>query len=88
MKVLRIDPQGVVTNAVFNNLEDLRLQLANFHSLDWQEGIEPTDPDYVDIYSLTLDELIDHGEWRYKWISEEDAEGYLEEQNKLYEEGE
>ena len=76
MKVLRIDNQGVLNDAVFKTLEDLREQLCDFHSIDWQEGIEKDDKDYVDIYSLSLDEIMDHGEWHYKWITNKEAEEY------------
>ena len=76
MKVLRIDNQGVLNGAVYKNREDLRQDLCSYHSIDWQEGIEKDDKDYVNIYSLSLDEIMDHGEWHYEWITNKEAEEY------------
>lgn len=76
MKVLRIDNQGVLNDAVYKNLEDLRQELCHYHSIDWQIGIEKDDKDFIDIHSLTLDEIMDHGEWSYEWITEEEAKQY------------
>jgi len=74
MKVLRIDNQGVLNNAVFKNLEDLRQQLCDYHSIDW-EGVDNNNND-IDIHTLTLDQIMDHGEWSYEWITEEQAKQY------------
>ena len=76
MKVLRIDNQGVLNDAVFKNLEDLREQLCDFHSIDWQEGIDEDDEDYIDIYSLTLEDIMEHGDWSYMMITDKDADEY------------
>ena len=76
MKVLRIDNQGVLNNAVYKNLEDLRQDLCSYHSIDWQEDIEKNDKDYIDIYSLSLEDIMDHGEWNYEWITNKQAEEY------------
>ena len=76
MKVLRIDRQGVIYYAVFKNLEDLRKDLCSYHTIDWQEGIEKDDKDHIDIYSLSLEEIMEHGEWDYKWITNKKAEEY------------
>ncbi len=76
MKVLRIDRQGVLNNAIFKNLEDLRKELCSYHSIDWQEGIEENDKDYIDIYSLSLEDIMEHGEWDYEWITDKEAEEY------------
>jgi len=76
MKVLRIDNQGVLNDAVFKNLEDLREQLCDFHSIDWQEGIDEDDEDYIDIYSLTLEDIMELGDWSYMMITDKDANEY------------
>lgn len=76
MKVLRIDRQEVLNNAVYKNLEDLRYELCSYHSIDWQEGIEEDDKDYIDIYSLSLEDIMEYGEWRYEWITNKQAEEY------------
>ena len=59
MKVLRIDNQRVLEGRVYKTLEDLRLQLCDYHSIDWQIGIDKDDKDYTDIYSLTLEDIMD-----------------------------
>jgi len=64
MKVLRIDLQGAFRDMVFNSLEELRLQLCDYHSVDW-EGVDDYNND-LDIFTLTLDEICDYGEWDYK----------------------
>jgi|TARA_B100001094_G_scaffold264621_1_gene266665 hypothetical protein len=68
MKVLRIDNQDVINDAVFKNLEDLREQLCDFHSIDWQGD--------DDIFSLSLDEIMAHGDWDYMMITDKDADEY------------
>lgn len=87
MKILRICRQGGDVR-VFENKEELRKQLCNFHSIDWQEGIDKNDKDYIDVYSLSLDDIMEHGEWSYKEITDEEAkeidEGYLPIQSNEY----
>ena len=78
MKVLRIDNQGVLNNTIYKNLEDLRQELCSYHSIDWQCGIEKTDKDYIDIYSLSLEDIMNHGEWDYEWITNKQAEEYTD----------
>ena len=34
------------------------------------------DKDYIDIYSLSLEDIMEHGEWRYEWITNKQAEEY------------
>tara|TARA_X000000368_G_C23054578_1_gene723245 strand:- start:3183 stop:3404 length:222 start_codon:yes stop_codon:yes gene_type:complete len=68
MKVLRIDNQDVLNGAVFKNLEDLREQLCDFHSIDWQGD--------DDIFSLSLHEIMSHGDWDYMMITDKDADEY------------
>ena len=36
MKILRVDKQGVLNGAVYNDLESLRQDLCDYHSIDWQ----------------------------------------------------
>jgi len=78
MKVLRIDNQCRDNETVYNSLEELRLQLCDFHSVDWQECLDENDPGYKDIYSLSLDEICSHGDWSYKIISNQEAKKYEE----------
>ena len=74
MKVLRIDLQGAFKDMIFNSREELRLQLCDYHSSDW-EGVDDNDND-IDIFTLTLDEICDYGEWSYKIIdNEKESEG-------------
>jgi hypothetical protein len=68
MKVLRIDRQNVCNGAVYKNLESLRDDLCSFHSIDWDSD--------DDIYSLTLDQIMDYGEWDYEMITDEEAKQY------------
>ena len=42
MRILRIDPQGCLNGTVFKNKEHMRLALCDYHSIDWQEGLEET----------------------------------------------
>ena len=83
MRILRIDPQGCLDDTVFKNKEHMRLALCDYHSIDWQEGMEKTDPDYIDIYTLTFDEICDHGDWDYKYITNQKANEY--EDDRSYE---
>ena len=76
MRILRIDPQGCLNGTVFKNKEHMRLALCDYHSIDWQEGLEETDPNYIDIFSLTFDEICNHGEWDYKYITNKEALDY------------
>jgi len=76
MKILRIDNEGVLPVAVFKDLEDLRKQLCDYHSIDWQEGIDEDDKDYIDIHTLSLEDIMDHGNWSYLKISDEEAKQY------------
>ena len=58
-------------SAVFDSKEDIRLQLCDFHSIDW-EGLNADDSER-DINSLTLNEILDYGEWSIEEISDEEA---------------
>jgi len=79
MKILRICRQGGDAT-VFENKEELRKQLCDFHSIDWDSK--------TDINSLSLEEIITHGDWDYKKITDEEAkeidEGWLPLQSKEY----
>jgi hypothetical protein len=81
MKVLRIDNQGISNNAVYKDLESLRKQLCDYHSIDWQEGIEEDSEDYIDIYSLSLEEILEHGDWSYQYITNTEAKQYEDYRN-------
>jgi len=59
MKVLRIDNQRVLEGRVYKTLEDLRLQLCDYHSIDWQIGIDK--------------DIMDHGDWSYEMITDQQA---------------
>ena len=64
-KILRIDGQGVCEDRVYDSHEELRLQLIDYHSVDWEgDGIN----------SLTLDEICNYGDWEYKLITNKEAE--------------
>lgn len=76
MKILRIDNDGVCSDAIYKDLESLRLELCSYHSIDWQEGIGPDDKDFIDIYSLSLEDIMEHGNWSYKKISDEEAKQF------------
>ena len=76
MQVLRIDTQGVCEDRVYDSYEELRLQLCDYHSVDW-EGVDDDNND-LDIFTLTLDEICDYGDWEYKLITNKEAEQYEE----------
>ena len=71
-KILRIDGQGVCEDRVYDSHEELRLQLCDYHSVDW-EGVDDDNND-LDIFTLTLDEICDYGDWEYKLITNKEAE--------------
>jgi len=54
---------------LFDSLEDIRLQLCSFHSVDWS-GEEEEGGKERDINDLTLTEILDYGEWS---IEDEDG---------------
>ena len=66
MKILRIDHQHYFPEEIFDSLEELRLWLCTYHWSDWA-GVDDNDND-IDIFTLTLDEICDYGEWEYKII--------------------
>ena len=66
-KILRIDLQNAFPTETFDSSEELRLNLCSYHSVDW-EGVDDNDND-IDIFTLTLDEICDYGEWDYKEIT-------------------
>ena len=73
-KILRIDLQGTFNDVVFDDIEQLRLNLCDFHSIDW-ECVDEKDNE-IDIFSLALDQIMDYGEWGYQVISDEQAKDY------------
>jgi len=66
MKVLRIDYQNYLPEEIFDSLEELRLWLCTYHCGEWA-GVDENDKD-IDIFTLTLEELCNYGEWGYKII--------------------
>ena len=82
MKILRIDKQGALEDRVYNSQEELRLQLCEYHSVDW-EGVDDDNND-SDIFELTLDEICDYGEWDYQIITNKKAKEY-ENEDYVYE---
>tara|TARA_R100001015_G_C4451661_1_gene41613 strand:+ start:155 stop:403 length:249 start_codon:yes stop_codon:yes gene_type:complete len=73
-KVLRIDLQGAFNDVVFDDTEQLRLSLCDFHNVDW-DCVDENDNE-IDIFSLTLDQIMDYGEWSCQAISDEQAKDY------------
>ena len=73
-KILRIDLQGTFNDVVFDNKEQLRFALCDFHSVDW-DCVDENDNE-IDVFSLTLDQIMDYGEWGYQVISDEQAKDY------------
>lgn len=67
MKIRRIDNQGACESREYDSLEELREDLCSFHSVDWYG--ERDDVTKKDIYSLTLEEILDYGDWKYEIIS-------------------
>ena len=78
MKILRIDNQGCCNYAVFGCLEDLRQQLCEFHSIDYEGDDEQS------IFDWTLDVILDWGDWSYEIISDEEADDILKEIENSY----
>ena len=52
---------------IFNTLEGIRQYLADFHSIDWTSVDDNGEP--LDINTLTLDQLLDYGEWEVHTLS-------------------
>jgi hypothetical protein len=73
-KILRVDLQEVFNDVVFDNKEQLRINLCGLHSVDW-DCVDENDNE-IDVFSLTLDQIMDYGEWGYKVISDEQAKNY------------
>ena len=71
MQVLRIDYQHYFPEEIFDSLEELRLWLCSYHDADWN-GVDDNDNE-IDIFTLTLDEICDYGEWGYKIINNNKA---------------
>jgi len=77
MKILRTDNQGICQTRVYDSYEELRLQLIDFHSIDWDCE--------TDINSLTLDEICNYGDWEYKRITNKEAKEYELNEELAYE---
>lgn len=72
MKILRIDLQGVCNNSVYDSKEELKDQLIDFHSIDYDQHFDENE-DYKPIKDFTLEEILDWGEWDYKVITDKEA---------------
>jgi len=77
MKVLRIDNQNCCKPIVFNNLEQLRKQLIDFHSIDYDNHFDEGE-EYKPIKDFTLEKILSWGDWSYEWITNEEAKQYEE----------
>ena len=73
MKILRIDNQDCCSLAVFNNLDELREQLIDFHSIDYDDHFDENEK-YKSIEDFTLQEILNWGDWDYKIITDKEAE--------------
>ena len=73
MKILRIDNQDCCSLAVFNNLDELRKQLIDFHSIDYDDHFDENEK-YKSIEDFTLQEILNWGDWEYKIITDKEAE--------------
>ena len=73
MKILRIDNQDCCSLAVFNNLDELREQLIDFHSIDYDDHFDENEK-YKSIEDFTLQEILNWGDWEYKIITNKEAE--------------
>lgn len=62
-----VDRQGMGTfsTLTFNTLDEVREQLVSYHSIDWSGE--------NDINDLSLNDLLDYGDWELEVISKEEA---------------
>lgn len=77
MKVLRIDNQNCCDPRVFDNLEQLKEQLIDFHSIDYDDHFDE-DEEYKPIKDFTLQNILAWGDWSYEWITNKEAKQYEE----------
>jgi hypothetical protein len=75
-KILRIDRQGACEQRVYDSKEDLRLDLINFHSIDYDEINDENYENYKPIENFTFQEILDWGDWDYETITDEQAKEY------------
>ena len=73
MKILRIDNQDCCSLVVFNNLNELKEQLIDFHSIDYNDHFDENEK-YKPIEDFTLQEILNWGDWDYKIITDKEAE--------------
>ena len=74
MKISRIDLEGVCCERVYDSEEDLRLQLVDYHRIDWEESRE--------ISNLSLKEICLYGGWRWEHITEKEAVEIMESEDE------
>ena len=65
-KIVLIDKQGVHQDRVFNNREELKLDLIEFHSIDCEDVTFKDENGIRPIEEATLDEICNFGNWEYK----------------------
>ena len=75
-KILRIDRQGCCEERVYDSKEDLRLQLIDFHSIDYDEFGNENDENYKPIENFTFQEILDYGDWDYETITDKQAKEF------------
>lgn len=61
-----IDKQnaGTFSKLTFNDKEEIRQQLASYHSIDWTME--------KDINTMSLDDLLDYGDWEIESMNNKD----------------
>jgi len=72
-KILRIDLQGSFNESVYDNTEELRLQLIDFHSSDYDDYGHEEAENYKPIQEFTLEDILNYGDWSYKIITDKEA---------------
>ena len=77
MKVLRIDNQNCCEPIVFDNLEQLRKQLIDFHSIDYDDHFSEGE-EYKSIKDFSFQNIFALGDWSYEWITNKEAKQYEE----------
>jgi len=84
-KILRIDLQGSFNDSVYDNTEELRLQLIDFHSSDYDDCRHEEAEDYKPIQEFTLENILNYGDWDYKIITDKEAKEIEDEEEEKME---
>ena len=58
----RIDNQGCCQDRLFRTKEAMRLQLIDWHSVDWSD-------EKIDIFTLSLEDILDIGDWSIEEVN-------------------